>query len=468
MYAVIDLETTGGDFKRSRIIEIAIVVHDGEKVVDEYQTLVNPETVIPEFITRITGINTGMVRDAPKFYEVAKKVVEITEGCIFVAHNVRFDYSFVKNEFASLGFNYQRKQLCTVRLSRKLIPGLPSYSLGKLCKSLGIEIQDRHRAMGDAAATVKLLEMLLERGEGNLESQIKYEIKKASRPPNVKEETVVNLPQETGVYYFHDAEGSVIYVGKSLNIRDRVLSHFQSDLKQNRFFRLKERLHDITYEVTGSELVALLHESGEIKKIQPEFNRAQRSTRSRYKYGLYAYYDQRGYLQMKVGPLAKGMTPITKFPTKSRAEGTLRNRQEEFVLCKQLTGLEKGNGPCFHHQIGKCLGACAGNESPEDYNARAEAALEDFNYKCRSFFVIGPGRMASEKSVVWVEEAVYQGYGYVDAEMGWEDPEQLKEVVKVVPDHPEYHQIIRSYLRSNKQDLFIPLDSNPSLRSISA
>lgn len=460
MYAVIDLETTGGDFNRSRIIEIAILVHDGTRVVDEFQSLINPETVVPEFITRITGINTAMVRDAPKFYEVAKKVVEMTEDCIFVAHNVRFDYSFIKHEFKALGYNYQRKQLCTVRLSRKLIPGLPSYSLGKLCRSLNIELKDRHRAMGDAAATVKLLELLLEKSDRDAKGQVNWVVKKASRPPHIPETIVQSLPQETGVYYFHDAEGQVIYVGKSLNIKERVLSHFQSDLKQNRFFRLKERLYDITYEVTGSELVALLLESREIKRIQPEFNRSQRSVGSRYKFGLYAYHDQVGYLQLKVGPLAKGMTPVVKFPTRSRAENTLRSRQEEYELCKRLTGLEKGKGPCFYHQIGKCHGACTGKEAPEDYNQRVEAAIEDFKYEVESFFVVGSGRNETERSVVWVDGAVFQGYGYVDAELGWEDPEQLKEVIQKVPDHPEYHQIIRSYLRTDPADLFIPLSQD--------
>ena len=136
MYAVVDLETTGGDFKRDRIIEVAVVLHDGKQIVDTFSSLVNPERAVPEFITRITGISTEMVQDAPKFYEIAKEVVQYTEGNIFVAHNVRFDYSFLKGEFKSLGYNYQRKQLCTVRLARKVFPGLPSYSLGKLCRSL--------------------------------------------------------------------------------------------------------------------------------------------------------------------------------------------------------------------------------------------------------------------------------------------------------------------------------------------
>ncbi|MEQ8811132.1 MAG: 3'-5' exonuclease, partial [Imperialibacter sp.] len=162
MYAIIDIETTGGNAQFSKITEIAIYVHDGSQVVDEFTTLVNPECNIPPFITKLTGITNEMVEDAPRFFEVAKKIVEITEGKIFVAHNVNFDYGFVRHEFKRLGYEFKRDTLCTVKLSRKILPGKSSYSLGNLCKSLGIEIENRHRAGGDAFATVKLIEILLQ------------------------------------------------------------------------------------------------------------------------------------------------------------------------------------------------------------------------------------------------------------------------------------------------------------------
>ena len=175
-YAIVDIETTGGQSPADRITEIAIIIHDGEKIIDEFTSLINPERRIPYFVSRLTGISDEMVMDAPRFFEVAKKIVEITEDCIFVAHNVQFDYQFIRQEFKSLGFNYSRDYTCTVRLSRKLLPGHASYSLGKLCNSLGIALENRHRAFGDALATAKLFELLLKSDEnGFIEQSIKSE-----------------------------------------------------------------------------------------------------------------------------------------------------------------------------------------------------------------------------------------------------------------------------------------------------
>lgn len=168
MYAVVDIETSGGRAQVDKITEIAIYIHDGRRVVDEFTTLINPEVSIPPFITNLTGINNQMVANAPKFYEVAKKIVLLTEGKLFVAHNAQFDYGFIQAEFKRLGYDYQRNTLCTVKMSRKIIPGLKSYSLGNLCQSVGIPINNRHRAAGDALATIKLLDLLLEKTQGQL------------------------------------------------------------------------------------------------------------------------------------------------------------------------------------------------------------------------------------------------------------------------------------------------------------
>ena len=165
-YAIVDIETTGGKATRHRITEIAIVLHDGKKILDQWETLINPECYIPHGITELTGITQEMVQDAPKFYEVAKTIVEKTEKAIFVAHNVRFDYGFLREEFKRLGYTFSRRQLCTVRLSRKAFPGLRSYSLGKLIKHFGIKVNDRHRAMADTLATVELFEKILRQEEG--------------------------------------------------------------------------------------------------------------------------------------------------------------------------------------------------------------------------------------------------------------------------------------------------------------
>lgn len=168
MYAVVDIETSGGRAQIDKITEIAIYIHDGERIVDEFSTLINPEAYIPPFITQLTGITNAMVANSPKFFEVAKKIVQLTEGCLFVAHNAQFDYKFIQSEFKRLGYDYQRQTLCTVKMSRKIIPGMGSYSLGNLCQNLGITINNRHSAAGDALVTTQLLELLLERTQGQL------------------------------------------------------------------------------------------------------------------------------------------------------------------------------------------------------------------------------------------------------------------------------------------------------------
>ncbi|HEY4652443.1 MAG TPA: exonuclease domain-containing protein, partial [Pontibacter sp.] len=314
MYAIIDIETTGGQPAQDKITEIAIFIHDGQKIVDKYSTLINPQRPIPYFISQLTGITDDMVQDAPKFYEVAKEIVEFTEGKIFVAHNVRFDYSFIKKEFADLGYTFQRKTLCTVRLSRALIPGLPSYSLGKLCQSIDIELKQRHRAIGDAEATAILFDKLIKINrpvvDGNMNmaaentSQVlKQEIKTSLLPPAISKEQVDALPMVPGVYYFHNEKGEVIYVGKSINIKKRIIQHFNIDYKSRKSLDFKNSIADITYELMGNELVALLYESAEIKRMKPHYNRQQR--RSVFNTGIFVYEDEKGYKRLTYGSINK-------------------------------------------------------------------------------------------------------------------------------------------------------------------
>ena len=228
-YAIIDIETTGGSANREKITEIAIIVHDGEKILDTYETLINPERSIPYFITQVTGISDKMVADAPKFYEIAKNIVTLTEGAIFVAHNVRFDYGFIQEEFKRLGFTYMRKQLCTVRLSRQAFPGLRSYALGNLIKHFNIQVKDRHRAMADAAATTLIFEKILalEVNQEKADMMVNQGIKENALPNGISLETLHKLPETCGVYYLHDNDGTVTYVGKSINIQKRLFEHFK-------------------------------------------------------------------------------------------------------------------------------------------------------------------------------------------------------------------------------------------------
>ena len=253
-YAIVDIETTGGMAKRDKITEIGIVIHDGNRIIDSFTSLINPERSIPPEITRITVITNSMVEGAPKFYEVAKEIVLRTEGAIFVAHNVRFDYSFIQEEFDKLGFTYSRKQLCTVKLSRKTFPGLRSYSLGNLISHFGIDVQARHRALDDALATAKIFDMILEQSEEEEITQfINRGIKETKLPEGITTDKLHELPEGAGVYYFYNAYGKAVYVGKSNNIRTRVMQHFaQVNAKSEKMIRL---VSEIGYEITGSELI---------------------------------------------------------------------------------------------------------------------------------------------------------------------------------------------------------------------
>ncbi|SFP91479.1 exonuclease domain-containing protein [Hymenobacter arizonensis] len=483
MYAIIDLETTGGQPTQDRITEIAIYIHDGEKIVDEYATLLNPGRAIPPFITQLTGITNDMVSDAPKFHEVARKVVEMTEGCVFVAHNVRFDYSFLKKEFADLGYNYSRKTLCTVRLSRSLIPGQPSYSLGKLCQNIGIPLENRHRAAGDAHATAVLFGRLLKitqdseavqnglppadtlarvdalapagrRPDGTKApspkrvAAVQEAIRTALIPPLVSPALVASLPQATGVYYFHNEAGEVIYVGKSINIYKRIQQHFAVDVKSRKSLEFKNSIADITWELTGSELVALLYESHLIKHFKPAYNRQQR--RSVFPAGIYLRIDEQGYKRLAYGraDARNAEIPIIALGNQFKAQGFLYHKVAKYNLCQKMCGLYKTQGACFDYQVHRCQGACMGLEPPETYNLRVDEAIDSISYEHDTFVVIGPGRTELEKTIVLVENGSYRGFGYVDETFSARKLADFRDAIKPYNDNKDIQQIIRLHLRT--------------------
>ena len=460
LYAVVDLETTGGRAARDKVIEIAIVLHDGAQIVDTYSTLINPECYVPYGITQLTGITQDMVQDAPRFYEVARKVVEMTEDAIFVAHNVRFDYSFLREEFARLGFTYSRKNLCTVRLSRKAFPGLPSYSLGNLIRSLGIEVENRHRALDDALATAEILRRILngEDNEQQVKEMVNLGIKEALLPKNLTVEQIHALPEACGVYYFHNQKGDVVYVGKSINIKKRVAEHFAN--KSEKGSKLQQHVHDITFELTGSELVALLLESHEIKRLSPEINRAQRVRR--FPFVIHTYEDEAGYKCFEIAQVTAKTREkyriISEYPKLSHAKGHLSRAMEGHRLCSRLCSLHPGKGACFHYHIKKCQGACIGAEPAESYNERAEEAHDTLSTVFdNDFFILDQGRSPEEMSVVLVEEGNYRGFGYVEREEMNGHTDFLRDVIKPFQGNPETTRIIQRYLSKENGARVVPV-----------
>ncbi len=270
MYSVIDIETTGGKYNEEGITEIAIHKFDGHQVVDRFISLVNPEKTIQPFVVNLTGINNKMLHSAPKFHEVAKRIVEITEGTILVAHNAQFDYRILRTEFRRLGYNYERRTLCTVDLSKKLLPEAESHSLGKLVRSLGIAVSDRHRANGDALATLKLFKYLLAR---DMDKSIIKNIIRAEKLGELSPrqiDIVHQMPAERGVYYMYNKDGEIIYLARSSDIKREVNQQFIRTGKNAR--RIQKETKKVTFERTGNELIALLKENEELLRHKPRYN----------------------------------------------------------------------------------------------------------------------------------------------------------------------------------------------------
>lgn len=454
MYAIVDIETTGGSAKLEKITEIAVYLHDGEKITGEFVSLVNPERNIPYFITNLTGITNEMVENAPRFYEVAKQIVELTEGRTFVAHNARFDYSFIRQEFKSLGFNFRRNVLDTVSLSRKLFPGHRSYSLGNICKDLDIVINGRHRAAGDALATVRLFEMLLLRDAeiNGKRSNLINNTRLSKLNPALDISKVESIPDEPGIYYFYNEDGSLIYIGKSRNLQQRIYTHLSNNTT-NRAMQMRDLIADIQWELTGSELIALLRESFEIKANKPVFNRAQR--RSSFQWGIYSFTDDSGYLNFRYSLIEDDDVPLSVFTSREKAKGKLENLVETYNLCQKLAGLYDTQGACFQFHVGICNGACCGKESPVQYNERAMKAAEEFVFRRRNFFIVDKGRDEEEKCVVKIINGKYAGYGYFNInDMGF-GLSALHDCIKSAPDNRDIQVILKQYLRSNRVEKII-------------
>ena len=453
MYAIVDIETTGGFAGGNQMTEIAVLIHDGNSIVDEYTTLLNPEQEIPHYITGLTGISNQMVEGAPLFEEVAEELHKLLSDKIFIAHNVQFDYSFVKRAFEDAGYDFRAKKLCTVRLSRKAFPGYRSYSLGNLCESLGINISDRHRAYGDARATAILFDRILKEQPETISGMLHHKSRENLLPPNLPREEFEALPESCGVYYFIDAHGRVIYVGKAINIRKRILGHFGGTSKGRRNQYMRNEVHHISYELTGNELIALVLEAQEIRRLWPRYNQAIK--RPETKWAIYSYEDREGYLRMQIGKQYRGMNTVATFHSHADAWQHLLERVREHELCPKLAGIQKSNGPCYDLPAGTCRGACDAQETAGEYNVRVLEAIGSFSMDDRSFMLIGSGRRQDERSVLLVEGGTFAGFGFFQQdEQSW-NPDEIREVVRPGQTSSEIEQYIQSYLHHPDQELVL-------------
>ncbi len=459
MYAILDIETTGGKFNEEGITEIAIYQFDGHTITDQFSSLVNPERPIQPFVVNLTGINNSMLRNAPKFYEIAKRIIEITKDCILVAHNASFDYRILRTEFNRLGYNFEKETICTVELSKKLIPNLPSYSLGKLVRALGIPISDRHRAQGDAKATLELFKLLLNKDASKeiITTYIKSNPKKQLQPNllEIKE----SLPSTTGVYYMHRQDGTIIYIGKSKNIQKRINQHFTSESKKAK--QIQHEAVAVTYEETGSDLIAQLKENQEIKRIKPKYNHALK--RTVFQYQISCFTDAYGYINLKAVNVSAQSKAITTFTNYRQAKSFLFKVTEEFQLCLKLTGLHKTQEGCFLFSIKQCKGACIQSEPAEDYNKRINKLLEKYTFNQKSFLIIDKGREVDERSVILIEKGIFKGFGFYNLNFQITNPSVLSSIISPLSSDRDTQHILHNYLRKNKVYKIIHLEEETKI-----
>lgn len=458
VFAIIDIETTGGGIKGNRLTEICIVLLKGETVGDKYTTLVNPEKIIPPQITALTGIDNEMVVNAPKFAEVAKKIDEFTKDAIFVAHNVNFDYNVLRNEFNELEYEFTRKKLCTVRLSRKLIPGLFSYSLGNLCSSINIPLINRHRAEGDTDATVLLFKKLLALDVDFelIKTFLHPRSRQATLPPHLSESQIEDLPETPGIYLFKDKKQKVIYAGKAINIKKRVISHFYD--KMSKEYHLGQETFFIDYTATGNELIALLLEAESIKKYYPKFNSAQK--RPGLVYQIINYTNQRGITQLAIGKTKKVQNSIGTFYNRSQAVEKLEQLCEDYNLCPKYCTLQTNVTKCSHYKLKNCEGICDGLETVQEYNLKVGDAIDSLTLESETYVIREKGRHYNEEAFILVKNGRYHGYGYIDTDVQISGIEDFDPFLKIQEATYHTHKIINWYLRKYGQEKMEFLESD--------
>ena len=428
LYAIVDIETTGGYAAAAGITEVAVVISDGANILDRYETLINPVYTIPKYVESLTGITNAMVENEKLFRAVAEKLYELLSDKIFVAHNVNFDYSFLKYHFKASGYELECKKLCTIRMGRQILPGYKSYSLGKFCREVGIPIEHRHRAGGDAEATTKLFHHLLKKdGEGHVKKMLQVKSKEQSLPPNLPAQQVKKLPPNPGVYYFHDSKGKVIYVGKAKNLSKRVNSHFSNNKPGRQKQEFLRNIHSITYKTTATELMAFILESTEIKKLWPQQNRSLK--RFEQAYAMYAFEDQNGYLRLAIEKKNKNIHSLYSFNLLTEGHTLLRKLSHQFMLCPKLCFLQQHPVECEGIKDGRCSGACQQKELSSEYNNRVSECIGYLQKELPTFALVDYGLNTGEQSCILMEKGRFYGMGYLPPGISISGVNDLKDYI---------------------------------------
>lgn len=431
MFAIVDIETTGGNSSSERIIEIGIVLHDGKQKIGEFTTLVNPEKEISAFISTFTGITNSMVKNAPKFNEIAHTLLELLDGNIFVAHNARFDYNFLRSEFKRVNIMFTKKTLCTVQYSRKVFPHKKSYSLGNICKELEIPVDNRHRAFGDASATALLLEKAIQNDKRNyLADFLADDLQKIFLPDKLEISQIDNLPEDVGVIYFHDADTNILYIEKTKNIREFAVNFFLKKPIEKNKIELHKQIASLSFELCGSELIANIKDYQDKLKYAPKYNR--QLSAHHLKFGLYTEEDAFGFQKLMVKMLDEEANPLLKFTSKFKADRMLHSILTASRLEPTLKKME----------------------SNVIYNKRLQEVLAKYIYPHSNFFILDEGRAGTEKSIVKIENNDYNGYGFVEQDY-INNIHDLNDAIQYHTDFSESKKMIQNYLRKNAKHLRI-------------
>lgn len=435
-----DIETTGGHASACGITDIAIVITDGKNVLERYETLVNPMRHIPRSIESLTGISNEMVEDAPLFGEIAEDVYRLLHNRVFVAHNVNFDYSFVRYALEQHGLVLKVPKLCTVRISRKVHPGLPSYSLGRLCQSLDIPLYNRHRAGGDADATVLLFMKMLEWDvNDHIAKMLTSETKEQMLPPQLLKSEFDQLPEKPGIYYFLNDKFKPIYVGKAVNIKKRVAQHFTGTNFGPQRQRFLQEIHHLAFEECATELMAFLLEATEIKRLWPKYNHALK--RFEPKFGLVDYQDQSGFIRLVVGRINRNQIALHTFYSEEDGRDFLHHLVRDFSLCPARCML----GKCALEAT--CFSCHVTREDADSYNARVQDAIQHLKDYAPSFLIVDKGRNAQEKSCVWFENGNFAGMGYIDQQEQLADNHSVIDKLKRYNTFQYTNQLVENYAR---------------------
>jgi DNA polymerase-3 subunit epsilon len=448
--AFVDVETTGCSPTGDSVIDIGIVRVENNKVVEIFQSLVNPNRSLPPEITLLTGINERELENAPTFRKLKNRVKQLLDGAVFVAHNARFDYSFIKNEFQKQDEVFKSKLLCTVKLSRRLYPDIRGHNLDSIIERFKIKCDSRHRALPDARVLWEFMKILRKiHGDELLDLAISDVTKTAALPPGIEASVIEDLPETPGVYTFYNHEGAKLYIGKSLNIHDRVLSHFYDFSTRTSEANIFQNISSVETVETSGELGALLLESAMIKRDKPLLNHKLRNSD-----GLIAvlkYFNDEGYLTLKSASL--GQITVSElsdvvgiFRSKSQLKTGLVELSGEYSLCQKLLGLEKSKGACFGHQLGSCRGACIKNEPPVRYNMRFTEAFSKSRITDWPF--PGPVTISEGNTSYMVDRWCYIGRSDEISPDAVSDPESL---------HFDYdiYQIFRRFIFKKARDVQI-------------